>query len=454
MGEHLVGIEPLDYQAFEVDAMSFMSADEAAGGTSSSSSSTTGNATSPASGANESVATWSKLVSNLETGKDFYVRVSAQGDGVGYGDHAEASSNPVAPKGVPGQVSKVAISRIDAVSLQLEIEQDTESNGAEVEAYSVEWDTAPQFTGAQTARLDTDYRVQAVRLNTWQRGWASSSAFSLSLFDFRGAFNARLADGDNYLPTFVSISEGTNILNRTTPNVTAGFGGALLYKTVPRGGFVSVGGQDFRVCLDGATPYDAETLTLCSTSDPYAPENFTGAATKYDNTLTQVPAYVLDTAIGSAFRLGVGDTALRTYDGPDSNVTVNDLTSTLARGDHLRVGHPESGRVFTVCEGDGTSDLDFNATSLPLCSAGDPAEVVSVMEGDIVSATYEVQSFGVWLNSSAVGAAAWNETEVLGYRLMFGDETSATSRSGGHSGCLSFFSSAAEVGVFYCPYIP
>ncbi|CAN0446274.1 unnamed protein product, partial [Hapterophycus canaliculatus] len=202
---------------------------------------------------------------------------------------------------------------------------------------------------------------------------------------------------------------------------------------------------DFRVCLDGGTPYDAETLTLCSTSDPYAPENFTGAATKYDNTLTQVPAYVLDTAVGSAFRLAVGDTALRTYDGPDTNISVNDLTSTLARGDHLRLGHPDSGRVFTVCEGDGTSHLDFNATSLPLCSADNPAEVVSVMKGDIISATYEIQRFGVWLNSSAVEAAVWNETEVMGYRLMFGDETSATSQSGGHSGCLSFFSSAAEV---------
>ncbi|CAM9653360.1 unnamed protein product, partial [Hapterophycus canaliculatus] len=171
-----------------------MSADEAVGGTSSASSSSSGNTSSLSSSGNDSVAIWSKLVSNLETGKDFYVRVSAQGDGVGYGEYAEASSNPVAPKGVPGQVGKVAISRVDGVSLKLEIEQDTESNGAEVEAYSVEWDTAPQFGSAQKLRLDTDYGVQAVRLNTWQRGWASSSAFSLSLFDFRGAFNARLGD--------------------------------------------------------------------------------------------------------------------------------------------------------------------------------------------------------------------------------------------------------------------
>lgn len=461
----------MDYQVFEVDAMGIevaqdsyvASADEEVGGSdanatvSTSSSYATGNLTndnvsSPSSSGTDAAtatATWSKLVSNLETGKEFYVRVSAQGDGVGYGTPAGASSNPVVPRGVPGQIDRVVISRVDAVTVMLEIEQNTETNGAEVEGYSVEWDTSPQFTGAQRLTLNPTYRVQAVRLNAWQRGWTSNSAFSLSLYDFGGAFNARLGNDDG-LPTFVSISEGTNFLNRTTPNVTAGFGDAPLYKSVPRGGFVSVGGQDFRVCLDGETPYDAETLTLCSTTDPYAPENFVGAATKYDNTLTQVPAYVLDTAIGSTFRVAVGDTALRTYDGPDTNISVNDLTSTLARGDHLRLGHPETGRVFTVCKGDGTSHLDFNATSLPLCSADDPEEVVSVMDGDIISATYEVQRFGLWLNTSTSEATAWNETEALGYRLMFGEETSATSQMGGHSGCLSFYSSAAEVRYFPC----
>lgn len=466
--EHLQGVEPLDYQVFEVDAMGVeiaqdsyaASADETGGVTNETSwgatSSVSGNfsnenvSSSSSSGSDAATtATWNKLVSNLETGKEFYVRVSAQGDGVGYGMPEDASSNPVVPRGVPGQIGKAAISRVDAVTVKLEIEQNTATNGAEVEGYSIEWGTNPQFTSAQQLRLDPDYRIQAVRINAWQRGWTSNSAFSLSLFDFRGAFNARLGgDGNDSLATFVSISEGTNVLNRTTPNVTAGFGEAPLYKAVPRGGFVSVGGQEFRVCLDGKMPYDAETLTLCSTSDPYAPENFVGAATKYDNTLTQVPAYVLDTAIGSAFRLAVGDTALRTYDGPDTNISVNDLTSTLARGDHLRLGHPETGRVFTVCQGDGTSHLDFNATSLPLCSADDPEEEVSVMEGDIVSATYETQRFGLWLNTSESEATTWNQTEALGYRLMFGDETSATSQTGGHSGCLSFYSSVAEVKYF------
>lgn len=435
VGEHLVGVEPPNYQVFEVDAMVSATAEDVSTNESSIFQSS--------SSGNTSSATWSQLVSNLETGTEFYVRVSAQENGVGYGEPAEAMSNPVVPKGVPGQPGITTISRVDAGNLMVEIEQTAETNGAEIEGYAIEWGTSSRFTGVQSQQLPPDYHIQAVRLNAWQRGWSSASEFSLSLFDFGGAFTARLGGVDSDgLFTFVSISEGNNTLNRTTPNAAAGFGEASLYKSIPRGGFLRVGGQDFRVCLDEQAPYDADTLTLCSTSDPYVPEYFVGAATKYDNTLTRVPAFVLDTAIGSAFRLAVGDTALRTYGGPDTSISVNNLTSVLARGDHLRLGHPEVGRVFTVCEADGTSNLDFNSSSLPLCSGDDPKEVVSVMKGDIISATYEVQAFSLWLNSSTVTS---NETDTVGFRLTFGDETSASSEAGGHPGCLAFNSSAAEV---------
>lgn len=455
----MAGIEPMDYQVFEVDAMGVIAAGEAGGSSNESSlasSSSSGNASSDGatsvttSSGVAATATWSRLVSNLETGKEFYVRVSAEGDGVGYGEPAEASSNPVVPRGVPGQIEKVAISRVDAATVRLEIEQNIETNGAEIEGFSIEWGTSPQFTDAQQTTLAPDYRVQAVRLNEWQRGWTSDSAFSLSLFDFGGAFNARLGGLDDL--TFVSITEGENGLTR------AGSGTASLHGAVPRGGFVRVGGQDFRVCLGQELDYDEATLTLCSTTDPYVAQNFVGAATSYDNTLSQVPAYVLDTAIGSAYDLAVGDLALKTFNGPAHNglaiaTTVNDLTSVLARGDHVRLGHPETGRVFTVCKGDGglSNPLpEFSDESLPLCSADDPEQEASVMEGDIVSATYEVQTFGLTLDYSSA-AADWSDTEVLGYRLLFGDgasatsPTSATSQAGGHSGCLSFYSSAAEV---------
>lgn len=446
----MAGIEPMDYQVFEVDAMGVVAAGEAGGSSNESSlasSSSSGNASSDGatsvttSSGVAATATWSRLVSNLETGKEFYVRVSAEGDGVGYGEPAEASSNPVVPRGVPGQIEKVAISRVDAATVRLEIEQNTETNGAEIEGFSIEWGTSPQFTDAQQTTLAPDYRVQAVRLNAWQRGWTSDSAFSLSLFDFGGAFNARLGGLDDL--TFVSITEGENVLTR------AGSGTASLHRAVPRGGFVRVGGQDFRVCLGQELAYDEETLTLCSTTDPYVVQNFVGAATSYDNTLSQVPAYVLDTAIGSAHDLAVGDTALKTYvgpvfDGDILDIAAYDLRPILARGDHVRLGHPETGRVFTVCKGDGASTPEFSDESLPLCSVGDPEEEASVMEGDIVSATYEVQSIG--LSVDYTGGATWSDTEVLGFRLMFGEETSATSQMGGHSGCLSFYSSAAEVG--------
>ena len=445
-----MGVEPLDYEAFEVDVMGVISEDNVGNNETStdlSSSSSSSRNISYGNTTTSSSASWSHLVSNLETSVEYYVRVSAKSDDVGYGEAGGATSNPVTPMGVPGVPGGVATLRVDEITLMVEIEQDAAGNGAEVESYHIEWGTNSQFSGAQNKTLAPDYHIQAVRVDAWQRGWTSGAAFSLSLFDFRGAFSARLGDYDSDgLPTFVYIAEGTNTLNRTTPNVTAGFGGASLNKAVPRGGFVKVGGQEFRVCLDDTTLHGVEAVALCSVSDPYMPEYFVGAATKYDDTLTRAPAYVLDTAIGSAFRLAMGDTALRTYDGPDTDLSVNDLTATLARGDYLRIGHPEVGRVFTVCKADGTTNLDFNSTSLPLCSGDNPEETVSVMEGDIVSATYEIQTFSLWLNTSA---AASNETDAFGFRLKFGEETSALSSAGGGAGCLSFHSSASQVRALF-----
>lgn len=438
--ETMVGIEPMDYQVFEVDSMTL-----SAGAETNSTFASNQSMSSSGSYSNSSFdgsPTWTHLISNLDTGADFYVRVSAEGDGVGYGAAAYADSNPVAPRGVPGQLESVGISRVDDGTLVVEVEQTAEANGAEIDGYKIEWDTSPLFTNVARGSLSLapDYDIQAVRLNAWQRGWTSDSSFSLSFFDFGGAYTVRLGGLDsNDLPTFVSVEEGTDMLNRITPNITAGFGAAPLYKSVPRGGFVAVGRQTFRVCLGGDSVYDADTLTLCSMDNAYEPANFVGAATKYDNTLTRVSAYVLDTAVGSAFRVAVGDTALRTYNGPDSNVTINDLTSTLARGDHVRLGHPKVGRVFTVCADEG---LEFNSTSLPLCAGDDPEQSVSVLEGDILSATYEIQAFGVWVNTSSVTS---NETMVLGYRIIFGDEPSAQSDAGGGAGCISFSSTAEEV---------
>lgn len=441
-----MGVEPLDYQSFEVDAMGVLSADSMGSNETSSDQSSSSTSSGNTSNGNTTIspsASWSHLVSNLETSVEYYVRVSANADDVGYGESGEATSNPVIPMGVPGVPGGVTTSRVDATTLMVEIEQDAAANGAEVESYHIEWGINSQFSGAQKKTLAPDYHIQAVRVDAWQRGWTSDASFSLSLFDFRGAFSARLGNEDSDgLPTFVYIAEGTNTLNRTTPNITAGFGGASLNKAVPRGGFVRVGGQEFRVCLDETTLYGVDAVALCSVSDPYVQEYFVGAATKYDDTLTRAPAYVLDTAIGSAFRLAIGDTALRTYDGPDMNLSVNDLTATLARGDHLRIGHPDAGRVFTVCKADGTSSHDFNSTSLPLCSSDDPEETVSVMEGDIISATYEIQAFSLWLNTST---ATSNETDAFGFRLKFGEETSASSETGGDAGCLFFHSSASQV---------
>ncbi|CAM9165015.1 unnamed protein product, partial [Choristocarpus tenellus] len=453
VAEEMVGVEPENYMSYKVDASQTTNASLASGPNSmlGSGQNFSSNSSSINTYLNPSIAysnSWSYLIPNLKTGVEYHILVSAEGQGVGYGEPRYASNSPLAPRGAPGQLNELFLSRVDSSTLRVEIDPSAEANGAEIDNIHLEWDISSSFNSRALRQqsVGLDFHLQAVRINVWQRGWKAGSAFSLSLFNFRGSFSSRLGGIDgNDLYTYVRITEGTNILNRTTPNATEGFGSSELHKSVPRGGFVSIAGQEFRVCLDGATEYDADTLTLCSPTDAYTASYFIGAATKYDNTLTQAPAYVLDTAIGSASRLAIGDTALWTYDGPDSDMSVNNLTGILARGDFFRLGHPKEGKIFSVCEQDevnGTST--FNSTSVPICSGDDPSKTVSVLEGDIVSATYEIQSFGVWVNTSGTASTS-NTTMGIGFRLSFGDYTSASTRAGGEPGCLAFGASAAQI---------
>ncbi|CAM9321423.1 unnamed protein product, partial [Phaeothamnion confervicola] len=295
------------------------------------------------------------LIPNLNTGVDYYVRVSASSN-VGYG--AAISAAPLAPKGVPGLLGVVALGGDGPRSLSVEFDGVADGNGADVEGFVVQWGTDPAFGVAATAELElpADYSVQAMRTDVWQRGWQDDSTFSLSLFDFRGAFSRRLGGpDDDGLYSFVGISENSTVLNRTASNATLGMGSGGLADSVARGGFVLVAGQEFSICLDTATAYGDDALALCLSDDPRTPAAFVGASTPYDDTQTQIPAYVLDTAAGAAVDLAAGDTWLTPVLYNDS---LNNLTAVgsvgagvaggLRRGDYLRLGHPTTGRVFRV----------------------------------------------------------------------------------------------------------
>jgi hypothetical protein len=103
---------------------------------------------------------------------------------------------------------------------------------------------------------------------------------------------------------------------------------------------------------------------------------------------------------------------------------VNDLTYVLQRGDYVRIGHPTDGRTFRVST---DSDRDFNATHLPLGDAADASIEVSVLVGDIVSATYEKQVLHFYGHPGDLNKTAG----VGGYRLLFGNERTETTNAGG-----------------------
>lgn len=387
-------------------------------------------------------------VTRLGTGVSYYSRVSAGSDR-GFGPSVARTSDPsttpasgqskvgegsedvggapIAPYGPPGNLPAVSLEHVDASHLRLTFKQAAATNGAAVASYDIAWGLSAGNGEQHVTTLVPDYNVQMIEAAVWEGGFESEAKFTLTLGDFRGAFTAPLGNYDaNNFRTLVSIQDGTNNLTRVAPNATNGAGSAELYKSIPRGAFLQVGGQEFRVCLstvvDEVGAFDAAHLPLCRVDAPFEPAFYHGRG--YASVLERVPAFVLDTNAGSAMDLGVGDSFLQTFFGPFEALEVNNLTSVLQRGDYIRIGHPTEGRTFRVST---DTSRDFNASHLPLGDVNDASVEVSVLVGDIVSATYEKQVLHFFGDPKDL-----NKTSgVGGYRLLFGNERTETTNAGG-----------------------
>ena len=212
------------------------------------------------------------------------MRVSAASDR-GFGPARVAAAAPVAPIAPPAAPSSVSISRKDAGHLTVEFPQTVNgsaaANGAAVTSYVVEWGrTDADATTDQSLTLVPDYTVQVVRTSIWRAPFGQRDAFALTLGDFRGAFSEPLGGRDaatGYL-SFATIATGTNRLKRVAPDPARGVGAASFYKSIPRGGFLKVGGQEFRVCLstvvEDVGPYDSANLTRVGDQSPGSDDFF------------------------------------------------------------------------------------------------------------------------------------------------------------------------------------
>ena len=389
-------------------------------------------------------------VSRLVAGTPYYARVSAASDRgfgasvpltaaaapggaassperIGEGSE-EVGGSSIKPYGPPGALPAVSLSHVDGSHLRLSFKQAAAVHGDDVAGYEVRWAPAGSSDAASfhSAALAPDYTVQLIESSVWEGRFEADARFSLTLGDFKGAFVSPLGGLDaNGLRTYVSILDGTNNLTRAAPNATDGAGAAALHKSIPRGSFLKVGGQEFRVCLSTVEDVgvcDEAHLPLCRVDDPFVPAFYNGHG--YARELARVPAFVLDTLAGAALDVGVGDSTLMTMNGPRERLSVNDLTATLERGDYIRLGHPTEGRTFRVSTDAGRA---FNATHLPLADAADASVEVSVLVGDIVSATYEKQVLSFFGDEGDLNKTAG----VGGYRLLFANERTETTNAGG-----------------------
>jgi len=215
-------------------------------------------------------------------------------------------------------------------------------------------------------------------------------------------------------------------VTRADPSTGNSMGLASLSANIARGDYIRVGGEEFRICLDTTIgAYDAANLPICSKDDAWTEASYTGGGAYGAMDLVKIPAYKLDTALGWVYDTALGATVL---------VTDADLTTRIARGDYIRLGHPIDGQTFRVST---DTQQEFSSTRVPLASVEDPTKPQSVSEIGLVGSTREVQTFTIDPTAAAPSVGAG------GFRLKFDTEITFKTTSGGDPGCLMWNSGSA-----------
>jgi len=244
-------------------------------------------------------------------------------------------------------------------------------------------------------------------------------------------------DGDTACPVdstsdFTGQSGSATLLTAVTrysPDSATDLGDAFLNRHIARGDYIRVGGQEFRICLDTTIgAYDEANLPLCKPTDAWTSDSYTGLSrggSRETVDLVQVPAYKLDTSLGSVVAPALGDTTISPSTFDASGGSLLDI-SRLARGDYIRLGHPTEGQTFRINTDEAKT---FDATTIPLASLADPTKAQSIAQAGLVGATREVQKFTI------SGNAALKVGEG-GFRLKFDTEITAKTTAGGDPGCM------------------
>jgi hypothetical protein len=354
---------------------------------------------------------------DLSTGIEYFVRIATITES-GLNMFTDASS--LAPVKAPGILNYVNLRPITDSLVQVRFTDDVDNGGSALTHFVVDWDTNSNFATAdfQTVQVAASNRVQ--KITTSAVTAPISGSFRLSLGDYHGDFTVRLGGEE----TFVEIRNGDSYLSRS-------LGTAALYSQIARGDFIRVVGQDFRICLNPHIGglYDAETLPLCTVADAFVPAVFEFNCVLENQSpctsggVANVPVWKLDTSVGAAFDIRLGDNFIKTQGNP--TIASLDDTSGLINsdfplqgvevGDFIRIGHPWEGQIMRV-NGD-----TFSNQWVTLGAVSDADEAASITSTSLLSGgvTREVQMLTI--TTSDVNAASDLEAGTLS--LGFGEES-------------------------------
>ena len=96
-------------------------------------------------------STHAHLITGLETGLPYFVRVKACDDSEGCGAFVTASPAPVAPVAAPSRPQSVALYPVSLTALKLVWNEPADSGGLPVVRYLVEWDIEADFSNIGTS---------------------------------------------------------------------------------------------------------------------------------------------------------------------------------------------------------------------------------------------------------------------------------------------------------------
>lgn len=370
-------------------------------------------------------STPSVIFPSLTTGVMWYFRVLATND---IGDSLYSSVVSATPASTPLGSSYLSIVVSSGQSITATYAQDADPQGSAITSYVL---TAQSTASTINITLPITNRVQRIVSSAYTLPFALTSTFTLSLGSFYGKYFEY--DGSNSTFSVLVTATSSNMV-RSSVNSDVW---QVLRNTVTPGEFISIGDQEFRVCMNTDPVFvaqygalSASVIPLCSVYNPYVMQMFDNGYS--GNTLIDLPVYVLDTIVGGAVNPRLGSSIL-TIQNADRSINTN--VNYLNIGDYIMIGHPVDGEVFRIY----TKNSNSSILSLAPNQIGPVAASASITIKSLQHSTFEVQSIS-FTNTSIIP-----DIKSVGFRIVFKGATTFSTTIGGESGCLNLFATADQV---------